>query len=1037
LTWHGRDEILAPAWAITLPHEETMVTTFHVLTGRDLAKLRIWRDHSANGASHQAYDVDAKGRDANGLQTFVDLLDAQLHEPAHALLHDGEWWESDAHRKDLPRGINYVFPAHLWCAEGANRVLTADPFGAAEPQLRIHLVTGDRYLEGKLLLWSPAGQHLVEAAAKEASGVVFDVALDGQQQHLFLFKFLDTDGKCESDLANRLWSARDGGEIWVMPDSPAIHARQPEQRKLFVNFQQFGEPTMPVLHLWQPSVLTQADIHGTRQGDGWVRFECPLYSEFMYQFMFFNPDRAEAVWESSEATRNVYLDAAGMAWTVAGNGTNRPLGSDQLWTIAGDHELFGAAPTASKTVLLELVARDPRSPLAGPLLLDVWINQGNAEMHHGIDADANGRWQFATYPEVVTSFRFRDAATTERIPRHFIKVSSDDADPLLRFVVSERADPLPRCPVTDQAELFADPPFAIERPGAWIADGCVRFALHCPTAACVEVVGEWTQWQAQPLAMRSTLDGAYWWAQVAVADITAALGRPSVHGTLYKFLINQTLLAQDPAADWVENSDPERASKLVDHARFVWQNNDWRRPGWEYLTVYQLHPARFAQRGGSVGLDGISRELADPDGYLRQVNATALLIMPTCEFAGDMGWGYNPSFFYSVESAYGGPEALKRLVDTCHARGIAVLLDVVFNHAGTSDNVLWRVARNSYFDGDTEWGAMINFDHPQVLHFFEQNIAHFMRHYRIDGFRFDFTRVIRFGDQWIPFVRTPGSGGGWEFLRRLQATARGIDPACLFMAENLPNDWDLTRPDGVMDTQWNDNFHDRLVDAAQGWQVMGSLGEALLATQADGARWFESTNYPESHDEVGNEDHRIAHLGGPGQGYRRNKVAAAATLFSRGIPMWFMGAESGEWRQFSKDGNATLDLAFYEQDDGARQLRHWWNRLAVLRRGNPRIQGPAPIRVRYAQDRTLALSRGDGDDLFVILNFGAGSGWRPLDELNLPEGSYKELLNSSWGDYRVASEGEVEHSNGGWDAQLNRGNWLNVPPYGVVVLEKR
>ena len=75
--------------------------------------------------------------------------------------------------------------------------------------------------------------------------------------------------------------------------------------------------------------------------------------------------------------------------------------------------------------------------------------------------------------------------------------------------------------------------------------------------------------------------------------------------------------------------------------------------------------------------------------------------------------------------------------------GLAVLQDVVFNHAGPSDNALWSVANESFFDGDTEWGAMINFDHPQVAHFFEQNLVHFMTHYRVDGFRFDFTDLLR------------------------------------------------------------------------------------------------------------------------------------------------------------------------------------------------------------------------------------------------------------------------------------------------------
>ena len=153
--------------------------------------------------------------------------------------------------------------------------------------------------------------------------------------------------------------------------------------------------------------------------------------------------------------------------------------------------------------------------------------------------------------------------------------------------------------------------------------------------------------------------------------------------------------------------------------------------------------------------------------------------------------------------------------------------------------------------------------------------------------------------------------------------------------------------------------------------------------------------------------------------------------------MWFMGAEAGEWLQFTKDGDAALDLDRYESDPSAQQLRNWWRDLCRLRRNNARIQGPSPLRVQFVDQNLLALSRGDGSDYFVLLNFGSWSGWRSLGELNLPNGDYKELLNSTWGSYRLSSEAEDEHDNGGWGAHLGRGSWLNVPDYGVVVLEKR
>jgi 1,4-alpha-glucan branching enzyme len=254
------------------------------------------------------------------------------------------------------------------------------------------------------------------------------------------------------------------------------------------------------------------------------------------------------------------------------------------------------------------------------------------------------------------------------------------------------------------------------------------------------------------------------------------------------------------------------------------------------------------------------------------------------------------------------------------------------------------------------------------------------------------------------------------------------------MAENYPNDWDLSRSQGPMDTQWGDNFHDRLVDAAKGWDVMRELADAIALTYVECERWHEATHFPESHDEVGNVPNRIVNVAGFGQGLRRNKVAAAATLFSRGIPLWFMGAESGEWRQFKQNTNDTLDLDAYEQDSNASRVRAWWNKLCELRRGNNRIEGPSPVRIHYAQDGVLAFSRGDGADWFVVLNFSNRGGERSLAALNLPFGEYKELLNSTWGSYRV--EGEDEHANGGWNARLRREYNLNVPDFGAVVLER-
>lgn len=1006
---------------------------FHVLTTLRPAKLHLWRDKAADDAGALSYDSEAQGSDDDGLLTFSAQLNHQLHEPAHALLHDGKWGtrEAASQSRTLPRVAEYRFPDELWLVEGAKRVLQGRPFEAAQDHVRVHVVT--RVSGDALFVWLPGEPgRTLEATGQDELGPYFDVELRGAERHWLCFKLQDRTGRLEPDDLNRLWVARDGAEVWVHPQSASICCGRPFRRSLTVRVFDYGAPGEARLRLWQEASRFQLDIAGVSEPSGWRRYEVELFTDLVYWFRFWSPG-AEESWEHEEAKRNVVLAADGSVGTVCGDGDVRSLGGSAVWTLEGDHQLFGEQPSASLELVLRVADSAPGCGLTQVTAADVWINRARRPLSPPLSPRADGSFVLYTYPEVVTSLRFRDGDVAERVPRHTVRLSRGAPERSERFVVLGRADTLPTAPASP---LFVDPPFVIERPGASLHGDVLRVALHAPSAACVELVGDWTSWCARPVPLRSTRDGAYWWAEIPLSAVLAPLGRTDVHGVRYKLRLNQVLEVQDPAADWVESSQPEAASKLVDHARFRWQSDAWQRPGWEYLIVYQLHPSRFARRGGASGLDAITRELTAPSGYLREAGATALLLMPTSEFAGEQGWGYNPSFFYAVESSYGGPDALKRLVDACHLQGVAVLLDVVFNHAGTSDNVLWSVARDSFFDGDTEWGAMVNFDQPQVSHFFEQNLLHFMRSYRIDGFRFDFTRVIRYGGTWSSFVRRPGSGGGWGFMHRLRAAVRALDPRCLLMAEHLPNEWDLTNFGGPMDTQWSDDFHDRLVEAARGWPVLSQLAEAMQVTHTACDEWYGSTNYPESHDEVGNEPNRISHVAGVGQGYRRNKVAAATALLGRGIPMWFMGAESGEWRQFSKDGEDPLDLDAYEREDGARRVRSWWQALCALRRGNDKLQGPAPLAIHYVDHSLLAFSRGGSAELFVVVNFGAHAPARPLHELGLPFAPYKELLNSTWGDYRVSEESESQRDNGGWSARLEREHWLQIPDYGVVVLER-
>jgi 1,4-alpha-glucan branching enzyme len=995
------------------------MTTFHALTRWTTPWLHVWRETAADGTPCQ-HRLPALGRDERGFAVFGAELDHQIHAPICFKLFSGDVWEQQVHNRRLPRGDEYRFPDEVWLVEGTNRVLTWDPFASAHDEVIVHLVTARKYRGGALHLWTPgSGETRHAAVAEDEHGPVFRVPLAGRDRHLFAFKFVDSAGRFEPDYANRLWCAQDGAEVWVHSQAAHVAATAPARRRLSVHLASVADTApAPVLHLWQADSDFAQDIAARRGDDGTHLYEHErLYAGRPYGFKFFWPDErdGEAAWENDEANRDIVLQE-----------------DSAVWTLEGDHELYGEAPVADREIVVEVAARPPSCRLADPLTLDVWVNHARHRLHAGLAPRPDGTWAFRTYPEVVTSFRFSSGAVAEAIPRHTVKLPAGAAAPATLHVVLDRPAPLAERPI---AGLFQDPPFAIERPGVWQRDGALHFALHAPTASTVHVIGEWTRWRAAPAAMRSTLDGAYWWARIPVADVLRDDVRDDCHGALYKFLINGALERQDPAADWVENSAPESASRLTSHDRYRWRSDSWTTPGWDALIVYQLHPARFSRRFPARSpLRQVAEELASEAGYLRQLGVTAIQLMPVNEFAGDNSWGYGPAFYYAVEAAYGGPDDLKHLVDTCHSHGLAVLLDVVFNHAGTSDNVLWSIAQESFFDGDTSWGAMINFDHPQVIHFFEQNLVHLRRAYRVDGFRLDHTHTIVHSHQRSGHVTQPGSGGGWSFLHKLRGALRDVDPACVLVAEHLPNEWNLTRHGGPMDSQWCDDFHDRLVEACRGAGGMSRLADAFKITHTQCDQWYEATNYPESHDEVGNVNDRIANVGGWGQGLRRNKVAAAASLLSRGIPLWFMGAEAGEAAQFSFHGEAPLDLDGYLADETRGRVRAWWKVLCDLRRGNPTIQGPSPIAVHHAENDMLAFSRGEGQEFFVVLNFGPWSGWRPLAALNLPEWSYRELWNSTWPAFAV--ESEDEHANGGRDARLHRGAWLHVPDYGCLVLER-
>lgn len=505
------------------------------------------------------------------------------------------------------------------------------------------------------------------------------------------------------------------------------------------------------------------------------------------------------------------------------------------------------------------------------------------------------------------------------------------------------------------------------RPPGFYQEGSHWYAIiHTkPSVTRVRLAGDFTDGTAHAIDLNRTPDGKFWWFK----GQDAAFARPPVAGDKYSFLVKEGTGEsefQDPAARRVQNSALNSKSLVTKSSDYVWHDSGWTRPDWFRHLIYQLHPLRFTSRNkqsSGAPLPPFRQVIEEVNNngtndYLNKSGATAIQLLPVNEFAGDISWGYNPSFFYAVESAYGTPDELKALVDTAHQNGIAVILDVVYNHGASDDNILWSIAQQNihsgtYYDGDTVWGPMINFNNDVARHFFVQNIAFLAKEYHIDGFRFDFTRPIH--EESDSNIREKGDGGGWNFLREVRQKAKAVHPGIILIAEELPNVWYATQEtvDGdfggdrhaPFDSQWCDPFHDKFKEVLKG----GHLDNLKDVFTEFGDSWQDGLIYSESHDEVGNTDDRIARRGRDGKGWEMCQIAASGTVLGRGVPMIFMGQEGGEIMQFGQDDGKLsqynpgtghtwwddrLDLDLYEKDAGRSKVRNWYRKMFEIRKAD-------------------------------------------------------------------------------------------------------
>jgi maltooligosyltrehalose trehalohydrolase len=382
-------------------------------------------------------------------------------------------------------------------------------------------------------------------------------------------------------------------------------------------------------------------------------------------------------------------------------------------------------------------------------------------------------------------------------------------------------------------------------------------------------------------------------------------------GSRYFYLLNGQKERPDPASRY-QPDGVHGPSQVVDPGAFDWADRWWPVPARQDLIFYEIHVGAYTQEGT---FDAVIPHL---DG-LRELGATAIELMPVAQFPGSRNWGYDGVYPFSVQDSYGGPEGLQRLVDSCHRAGLAVFLDVVYNHLGPEGNYLEDFGpyfTNRYL---TPWGPALNFDGPfsdEVRRFFIESALWWLVHFHIDGFRLDAVHAIT-DKSARPFLE--------EFAVEVHSQAEQLGRRAYIIVESDLNDPRLVRPVAAggygLDGQWSDDFHHALHVLLTGersgyYQDFGSLRHLARALQEGYTYTGQYSGYrqrrhgrspglctagqlvvfAQNHDQVGNRalGERLSVLAP----FDRLKLAAGMVLLSPYIPLLFMGEEYGETAPF-------------------------------------------------------------------------------------------------------------------------------------------
>ena len=444
--------------------------------------------------------------------------------------------------------------------------------------------------------------------------------------------------------------------------------------------------------------------------------------------------------------------------------------------------------------------------------------------------------------------------------------------------------------------------------GAMAGSNGVSFRVWAPHAEKVYVTGSFNAWSKASTPMAREENG--YWATVVPEAKT---------GDEYKYLIHSPkgpIFRIDPYARKVTNSVGNGV--VYNPKAFDWGDESFHMATGNELIIYEMHVGTFnvTKEGQSGTLDTAIEKLS----YLQWLGINAVEVMPVAEFPGGFSWGYNPCHPFAVESIYGGPDALKRFVKAAHEHGIAVLLDVVYNHLGPSDLDLWQFdgwSENGkggiYFYNDhrsqTPWGeTRPDYGRGEVRQYLRDNALMWFEEYHADGLRWDMIVYIKSidGNEGNPGNDIPE---GWSLMQWINVEIQRLFPGKISIGESLrKNPW-VTKDVGAggagFNAQWDAEFvqpvRQAVIARDDASRDLGAVCGAIEHRFDLDA--FKRIIYTESHDEVANGRARVPEEIWPGKvdswfSKKRSTLGGALVLTSPGIPMIFEGQELLEDRWF-------------------------------------------------------------------------------------------------------------------------------------------